>query len=120
MKESMFYESMSENRVRCNLCSHNCKIHEGKRGICGVRENQSGKLYSLVYGKIVAEHIDPIEKKPLFNFLPGSEAFSIGTVGYNFQCKHCQNSDISRFWITLALTLSSTSLMNFLPPMAPP
>jgi pyruvate formate lyase activating enzyme len=97
MKEAMFYESMTENRVRCNLCNNRCKIKEGKRGICGVRENQSGKLYSLVYGKIIAEHIDPIEKKPLFNFLPGSKAFSIATVGCNFHCKHCQNSDISQY-----------------------
>jgi len=95
--EAMFYESMDENRVRCNLCHHRCKIHEGKRGICGVRENRGGKLYSLVYGKIIAEHIDPIEKKPLFNFLPGSKAFSIGTVGCNFHCKHCQNFDISQY-----------------------
>ena len=97
MKEAMFYESMTENRVRCNLCNHQCKIKEGKRGICGVRENQSGKLYSTIYGKIIAEHIDPIEKKPLFNFLPGSKAFSIGTVGCNFHCKHCQNFDISQY-----------------------
>jgi len=97
MKEAMFYEAMSENRVRCNLCSHRCKIHEGKRGICGVRENRNGALYSVVYGKIIAEHIDPIEKKPLFNFLPGSKAFSIGTVGCNFHCKHCQNFDISQY-----------------------
>ena len=97
MKEAMFYESMTENRVRCNLCNHQCKIKERKRGICGVRENRDGKLYSLVYGKIIAEHIDPIEKKPLFNFLPGSRAFSIGTVGCNFHCKHCQNSDISQY-----------------------
>jgi pyruvate formate lyase activating enzyme len=97
MKEAMFYESMTENRVRCNLCYHRCKIKESKRGICGVRENRGGKLYSLVYGKIIAEHIDPIEKKPLFNFLPGSMAFSIGTVGCNFRCKHCQNSDISQY-----------------------
>ena len=97
MKEAMFYESTSENGVRCNLCNHRCKIKEGRRGICGVRENRGGKLYSLVYGKIIAEHIDPIEKKPLFNFLPGSRAFSIGTVGCNFHCKHCQNSDISQY-----------------------
>jgi pyruvate formate lyase activating enzyme len=97
MKEAMFYEAMTENRVRCNLCYHRCKVKERKRGICGVRENRGGKLYSLVYGKIIAEHIDPIEKKPLFNFLPGSMAFSIGTVGCNFRCKHCQNSDISQY-----------------------
>ena len=88
MKEALLYESLDGNRVRCNLCNHRCKIQEGKRGICSVRENQDGKLYSLVYGKIIAEHIDPIEKKPLFNFLPGSRAFSIGTVGCNFHCNH--------------------------------
>lgn len=97
MKEAMFYAPMSDGVVRCNLCSHRCKIKEGKRGICAVRENDGGKLYSLVYGRIVAEHIDPIEKKPLFNFHPGSQAFSIGTVGCNFHCKHCQNSDISQY-----------------------
>jgi len=97
MKEAMFYEAMPDNRVRCNLCNHRCKIHEGKRGICGVREDRGGRLYSLVYGKIIAEHIDPIEKKPLFHFLPGSRAFSIGTVGCNFRCKFCQNFDISQY-----------------------
>jgi pyruvate formate lyase activating enzyme len=97
MKEAMFYETMPEGWVRCNLCNHQCKIKEGKRGICGVRENRRGTLYSLVYGKVIAEHIDPIEKKPLFNFMPGSRAFSIGTVGCNFHCKHCQNSDISQY-----------------------
>jgi len=97
MKEGMLYEVLSDNGVRCSLCNHRCKIRDGKRGICGVRENREGTLYSLVYGKIIAEHIDPIEKKPLFNFLPGSKAFSIGTVGCNFHCKHCQNFDISQY-----------------------
>ena len=97
MKEAMFYTSVAEGVIRCNLCSHRCKIKKGKRGICGVRENRDGKLFSLVYGKIVAEHNDPIEKKPLFHFLPGSKAFSIGTVGCNFHCKNCQNFDISQY-----------------------
>jgi pyruvate formate lyase activating enzyme len=97
LKEAMLYERLPENNVRCNLCNHHCKIHEDKRGICGVRENQGGTLYSLVYGKTIAEHIDPIEKKPLFHFLPGSTAFSIGTVGCNFRCKFCQNFDISQY-----------------------
>jgi len=97
MKEAMFYTSLPEGEIRCNLCNHRCKIKEGKRGICDVRENRDGKLYSLVYGRIVAEHIDPIEKKPLFNFLPGSRAFSIGTVGCNFHCQHCQNSHVSQY-----------------------
>jgi pyruvate formate lyase activating enzyme len=97
MNEAMLYGELAGNEVHCNLCNHRCKIKEGRRGICGVRENRGGKLYSLVYGKIIAEHIDPIEKKPLFNFLPGSMAFSIGTVGCNFRCKHCQNFDISQY-----------------------
>ena len=97
MKEAMFYVSLPEGEIRCNLCNHRCKIRKGKRGICGVRQNRDGKLYSLVYGKVVAEYTDPIEKKPLFHFLPGSRAFSIGTVGCNFHCKHCQNFDISQY-----------------------
>ena len=97
MKEAMLYEALDKDSVRCRLCNHQCMIKEGKRGICGVRENREGILYSLVYGKIIAEHVDPIEKKPMFNFLPGSRAFSIGTVGCNFRCKHCQNYDISQY-----------------------
>jgi pyruvate formate lyase activating enzyme len=97
MKEAVFYDRLPGREVRCRLCHHRCKIKEGKKGICGVRENQGGKLYSIVYGKIVAENIDPIEQKPLFNFLPGSTAFSIGTVGCNLYCKHCQNFYISQY-----------------------
>jgi len=96
MKEAMFYEELEENAVRCHLCPHHCKINESKRGICGVRENRGGVLYSLVYGKIVARGIDPIEKKPFFHFHPGSEAYSIATVGCNFRCKNCQNFEISQ------------------------
>jgi pyruvate formate lyase activating enzyme len=92
----MFYEQLSENRVRCNLCSHHCTIGVGKRGICGVRENLGGTLSSLVYGRLVSRHVDPIEKKPLFHFLPGSVAYSIATVGCNFRCKNCQNWEISQ------------------------
>ncbi|MHC1566607.1 MAG: AmmeMemoRadiSam system radical SAM enzyme [Candidatus Syntropharchaeia archaeon] len=95
MKEAMFYEKLN-GEVKCVLCPHNCRIKEEKRGICGVRENKNGKLYSLVYGKAIARHIDPIEKKPFFNFYPGSTAYSIGTIGCNFRCKHCQNWDISQ------------------------
>ncbi len=97
MKECMFYKPIEGNILQCHLCHHRCKIPETKRGICGVRENRSGTLYSLVYGKVIAENIDPIEKKPLFHFLPGSQVLSIGTVGCNFRCKHCQNSDISQY-----------------------
>jgi pyruvate formate lyase activating enzyme len=97
MKEAMFYKHGQKNEVVCGLCNHHCHIKEGKRGLCGVRENKDGKLYSLVYGRLVAEHIDPIEKKPLFHFLPGSKAYSISTVGCNFRCLHCQNYDISQY-----------------------
>lgn len=97
MKEAGFYERLGDGKVHCRLCAHECVIVPGKRGICGVRENRDGTLYSLVYGKIISQHVDPIEKKPLFHFLPGSRAYSIATVGCNFQCLHCQNYEISQF-----------------------
>jgi pyruvate formate lyase activating enzyme len=97
MKEAMFYEKLDEKKVRCFLCAHHCLIKEGKRGICAVRQNKDGTLYSLVYGKLIAMNIDPIEKKPLFHFQPGSTSFSISTIGCNFQCDHCQNFEISQY-----------------------
>lgn len=98
MHEAQFYNQSKEvaNEVHCELCAHHCRIKEGHRGLCGVRENRQGILYSLVYGWLVAEHVDPIEKKPLFHFLPGSQSFSISTVGCNFRCRHCQNFSISQ------------------------
>jgi len=97
MREAMFYEKVDDNLVNCNLCSHRCsRIADSKRGICGVRENRDGKLYSLVYGRVAARSVDPIEKKPLFHFLPGSRSYSIATVGCNFRCDNCQNYDISQ------------------------
>ena len=96
MKEASFYEKRSDNRVECLLCRHRCLISDGKRGICGVRENQGGILYTKVYGRPCAWHVDPIEKKPLYHFFPGSKAFSIATVGCNFRCLHCQNHEISQ------------------------
>jgi len=95
MKECELYKKGKE-RVRCLACSHKCFIDKEKTGICGVRKNIGGKLYLLVYGKVAAMHVDPIEKKPLYQFLPGSKAFSIGTVGCNFRCDFCQNFDISQ------------------------
>jgi pyruvate formate lyase activating enzyme len=97
MEEARFYEKVEENKVQCHLCAHECKIDPGKRGICHVRENRDGTLYTLVYGLMVAENIDPIEKKPLFHFLPGSRSYSIATAGCNFMCLHCQNYDIADF-----------------------
>ncbi|RJQ13317.1 MAG: AmmeMemoRadiSam system radical SAM enzyme [Nitrospiraceae bacterium] len=97
MKEAMFYEKIEKRKIKCFLCAHNCLILEGRRGICGVRENREGTLYSLVYGKLASMNIDPIEKKPLFHFHPASTSLSISTVGCNFRCKHCQNYGISQF-----------------------
>ena len=96
MKEAMFYEREGDHQVRCGLCRFHCLIPDGKRGICAVRENHGGTLYSLVYGKLCAEHVDPIEKKPLFHFMPGSKTYSIATAGCNFHCRHCQNYSISQ------------------------
>lgn len=96
MKEAMFYTRSENGKVKCGLCRFRCLISYGQRGICGVRENREGTLYSLVYGKAVAEQVDPIEKKPLFHFLPGSLSYSIATVGCNFRCRHCQNYTISQ------------------------
>jgi len=92
----MLYEIMEEGQVQCRLCAHRCRIRPDDRGICGVRENKGGVLYSLVYGRVIAENVDPIEKKPLFHVLPGSKSYSIATVGCNFRCTFCQNHDISQ------------------------
>ena len=97
MPEARFYEKLADQKVHCYLCAHECQIDPGKRGICQVRENQEGTLYSLVYGRLISANLDPIEKKPLFHFLPGSLSYSIATVGCNFQCEHCQNYDISQY-----------------------
>jgi pyruvate formate lyase activating enzyme len=96
MKQAMFQEPREGGKVLCGLCSHRCLIAPGHRGICAVRENRDGTLFSLVYDRIIARNIDPIEKKPLFHFLPGSLSFSLATPGCNFRCKHCQNADISQ------------------------
>ena len=96
MHEAILYQTEEENKVRCALCRHRCLVPEGKRGICGVRENRGGKLYTLVYDRVAAQATDPIEKKPLFHFRPGSLSFSVATMGCNFACAHCQNSTLSR------------------------
>jgi pyruvate formate lyase activating enzyme len=97
VKEALLYKKIEDGRVHCALCAHRCIIEPGQRGICAVRANRDGTLYSLVYGKVISSHVDPIEKKPLFHFLPGSKSFSIATVGCNFRCEHCQNYEISQF-----------------------
>lgn len=99
MKEADFYRKISpeDQTVQCFLCHHQCRIKNGSRGLCKVRENKNGILYSLVFGMLVSKNIDPIEKKPLFHMLPGSLSFSIATVGCNFCCRHCQNYSISQY-----------------------
>jgi pyruvate formate lyase activating enzyme len=96
MKEAMLYERVPEDKVRCNLCAHRCVIADGKKGICQVRNNRDGTLYTLVYARAIAQHVDPVEKKPLFHFCPGSTAYSVATPGCNFRCRWRQNWDISQ------------------------
>ena len=96
MKECELYKKRVDEKVNCTACAHRCLIEKGKTGICGVRKNIDGKLYLTIYGKIIAKNIDPIEKKPLYHFLPGTKSFSIGTIGCNFRCGFCQNYDISQ------------------------
>jgi pyruvate formate lyase activating enzyme len=96
MKEALFYSKGIEDATTCKLCPHNCIIYKGKRGKCGIRINKDGILYSEVYGRPVAIHTDPIEKKPLYHFYPGSQVLSIGTLGCNLKCSFCQNCEISQ------------------------
>ncbi len=95
MRKARFY-SKTNGFVRCTACRHSCILRNGQVGVCGVRANIDNSLYSLVYGKPLAIHIDPIEKKPLFHFLPSSRALSIGTFGCNFSCLFCQNHEMSQ------------------------
>ena len=97
MREAILYDRITGNRVHCRLCSHCCTIADGERGICQVRKNEEGTLVSLVYERVIARDVDPIEKKPLFHFYPGTRAYSIATVGCNFTCLHCQNHYISQY-----------------------
>jgi pyruvate formate lyase activating enzyme len=96
MKEAALYEKLDAQRVKCHLCAHRCVIAPGRKGVCLVRENRDGVLWTLVYGLPLSQAVDPIEKKPLFHFHPGSTAFSIATAGCNFACEFCQNADISQ------------------------
>ena len=94
--EARFYEKLANDNVKCKLCPRECVIGDGKRGYCGVRESRCGVCYTLVYARVCAAHVDPIEKKPLFHYLPGSLAFSVATAGCNVSCRFCQNWEISQ------------------------
>jgi len=95
MRQALHFIKLERGAVECRLCPHHCRIAPGKRGICGVRENRDGTLVSLVYGKLAASHVDPVEKKPLFHFLPGTLTYSVATVGCNLACPFCQNHELS-------------------------
>lgn len=97
LKEVMFYKKLDSLRIECEICPRHCQIADLERGYCGNKENRNGKYYTLVYNRVCAAHIDPIEKKPLFHYLPGTTAFSIATAGCNFDCKFCQNWRIAQF-----------------------
>jgi pyruvate formate lyase activating enzyme len=99
MKEAMLYNTRDDGKVACLLCSRRCVIADGTRGFCNVRVNRGGTLYTITYGKVIARNVDPIEKKPLFHFLPGSSAYSIATTGCNFRCVFCQNWEISQYHV---------------------
>lgn len=97
MHEASLYEQVGDGKVTCNICNHRCLIPEDKTGICGVRLNERGTLYALNYGNAISAAVDPVEKKPLYHFLPGSDILSVATVGCNFRCDFCQNDDISQY-----------------------
>jgi pyruvate formate lyase activating enzyme len=95
-KEAILYEKLADDKVRCTACARYCEIKKDQIGLCGIRGNKDGKLELFVYGKVIAGHVDPIEKKPVIHYYPGSKIFSIATTGCNWLCKYCQNSDISQ------------------------
>ena len=94
--EAKFYQKLQNKKIKCKLCPRECTVGDKERGYCGVRENRGGTYYTLVHSRVCAAHIDPIEKKPLFHYLPGTLAFSLATAGCNVNCKFCQNWDISQ------------------------
>ncbi|MFP5258829.1 MAG: AmmeMemoRadiSam system radical SAM enzyme [Acidobacteriota bacterium] len=96
MHPAALWKALPEGRVSCRLCSHFCRIDDGKRGLCGVRENHGGALFTLVYDRVAAANLDPVEKKPLYHFLPGTTTFSFGTMGCNLSCSFCQNYSLSQ------------------------
>lgn len=96
MIEAQYWTAETDQRVRCFLCPHQCRINPGRRGLCQIRENRAGVLYALTYNRISVVHMDPIEKKPLYHFFPGKEILSVGSVGCNLKCQFCQNWEISQ------------------------
>ena len=112
MREAAYYETLPGMRVRCRLCPHGCGIAEGKAGLCGVRVNRSGRLFSANYGRAASVALDPIEKKPLYRFHPGKQILSVGTVGCNLACSFCQNWSISKEVQTPTQPVSGSELVS--------
>jgi pyruvate formate lyase activating enzyme len=116
VRASLWEEWRGGPEVHCFLCAHHCRVPPAERGLCGVRENRNGVLYTLVYGCPVSTAVDPIEKKPLFHFLPGSKSLSLATVGCNFSCLFCQNADISQMprerGLVVGVPLSPEQVVN--------
>ncbi len=108
IKEGVLFDELADKKVKCNVCSHRCTIAEGKLGVCRTRQNKNGKLYTLIYNTVSSEHVDPIEKKPLYHFLPGTLSYSLGTIGCNFRCQHCQNWNISQADLEESYTIEIT------------
>ncbi|MDD4353799.1 MAG: AmmeMemoRadiSam system radical SAM enzyme [Candidatus Nanoarchaeia archaeon] len=113
IKDCIFYKSLKNKEVKCLACNHYCIIKNNNFGICKVRKNIEGKLYLMIYGKVISENIDPVEKKPLYHFMPGTLAYSVGTIGCNFKCSFCQNYDISQESnIKLGIDLTPIEIVN--------
>jgi pyruvate formate lyase activating enzyme len=106
--EAALFDRLDDTKIRCNVCAHRCVISEGSSGFCKVRQNRNGTLYSLIYNTLSSEAIDPIEKKPLYHFLPGTSSYSQGTIGCNFKCTHCQNWSISQVSLNKSITSKIT------------
>ena len=113
LKEALFAHAMPEQQLRCDLCAQHCLLEPGETGVCGERINHQGVLYTSNYGRLIAAHVDPIEKKPLYHFLPGSRSFSIAAPGCNFRCEWCQNWDISQ-----ASAQNDPKRLAYVPPQA--
>ena len=108
LHEAMWYEPLANGLVHCRLCPNSCRLPEGKIGLCKVRQNVGGKLYTLSYGQLAAVHVDPIEKKPFYHVLPGAQAFSLATPGCNMRCLFCQNWEISQAFPWQVATQAAT------------
>ncbi|MCL7413302.1 MAG: AmmeMemoRadiSam system radical SAM enzyme [ANME-2 cluster archaeon] len=106
--EAVLFDRLDNNKVQCHVCAHECSIADGKSGICGVRVNRDGTLFTLIYNTVSSEAVDPIEKKPLYHFLPGTLSYSQGSIGCNFRCRHCQNWNISQISLEQAYTSEIT------------